>query len=342
MGILTDKSIKQAIIFRFCRIIAEGRKVITLCIIREKKSLAGKYTARQVLFFGEMDVGEDMVLAEAMVTGAFAAVTEIQIRVIRIGFAADGALVDIALFLLCLVHRLFEVDGLAAVLIAASLRQMVHLRIDEHGEIQKGYDGLYHAVPAAAHSIGDHVVANQNSVRDSQPFHLDGNDEEQQYLCIGEQAGKGKEHGEVDIVRTADDQVDAADQAGHGHGDDRQQYAAEIVEVEFGSTPLPLQRAANPIVEVQLDEKHERPGGVGNENKADDTPHFSAEQSVQVKVQKVQGGDIGQKHSKKIDGGSTDDDVAHQVGDTETGVPGAEAIHGVIEFFQGKILLLNL
>mgnify|MGYP000318982829 CR=1 FL=1 len=34
------------------------------------------------------------------------------------------------------------------------------------------------------------------------------------------------------------------------------------------------------------------------------------------------------------------DDVEHQIGDAETGVPGAEALHRVIELFQGWFLLL--
>lgn len=87
---------------------------------------------------------EDVVLTEAVVPDALAAVTELQIRVVGIRAAADGALVAIALLLGLLgllLLGLTELDGLAGVLVFGALLQVVDLRPDEHGEVQQGHDG---------------------------------------------------------------------------------------------------------------------------------------------------------------------------------------------------------
>ena len=147
------------------------------------------------LCFSEVNVGEDVVLAEAMVAGAFAAITEIQIGVVRIGTATDGALVDIAFFLFLFFDRFFEVDRLGAMLIAMTFYPVMQLGIDEYGKVQQGDDGLKHIVPCAADSVGEDIKADHGYIQNRQPFHLDGNNEEQQNLCVGEQAGKGQKHG---------------------------------------------------------------------------------------------------------------------------------------------------
>ena len=103
-----------------------------------------------MLFLREMHVVEDVVLTEAVVPDALAAVTELQIRVVGIRAAADGALVAIALLLGLLgllLLGLTELDGLAGVLVFGALLQVVDLRPDEHGEVQQGHDGQHYTGP---------------------------------------------------------------------------------------------------------------------------------------------------------------------------------------------------
>ena len=67
-----------------------------------------------------MDVVVDVVYAEAVVAGAAGAVAEFQIGVFRVRASADGALSRVGLFgllLVVLLRRLFEVDGLALLLL---------------------------------------------------------------------------------------------------------------------------------------------------------------------------------------------------------------------------------
>ena len=58
-----------------------------------------------------------MVLAEAAVPGALAAIAELQVGIVRVRAAADGALVVIAPLLLLLADGLFEVHRLGVMAI---------------------------------------------------------------------------------------------------------------------------------------------------------------------------------------------------------------------------------
>ena len=62
------------------------------------------------------------------------------------------------------------------------------------------------------------------------------------------------------------------------------------------------------------------------------------EQGIEIEGQKAQGVGVvglGQQH-EHIDRHIADDDNAHEVGNAEPGMGGAEALHPVIEFFQGE------
>ena len=61
-----------------------------------------------------MGVVVDVLGAVAVVAVAFRAVPELHIRVVGVGDAAHGTLVEVALALLDLLLRLLEVDGLGA------------------------------------------------------------------------------------------------------------------------------------------------------------------------------------------------------------------------------------
>lgn len=53
-----------------------------------------------------------MILTEAVITGTFTAIAELQIRIIRIGAAADSALMMVPFLLLLLFDSSFKLDGL--------------------------------------------------------------------------------------------------------------------------------------------------------------------------------------------------------------------------------------
>lgn len=61
-----------------------------------------------LVLLSEVDVGENVVLAEAAVADAFAAIAELQVGIVRVRAAADGAFVVIALLLLLLPHGLLK------------------------------------------------------------------------------------------------------------------------------------------------------------------------------------------------------------------------------------------
>mgnify|MGYP000526699375 CR=1 FL=1 len=69
-----------------------------------------------------MNVGEDMILTEAVIAHALAAIPELQLRIVRIRAAAHGTLVVIPLLLLLLMDGLLEVHRLPGVLILLPLR----------------------------------------------------------------------------------------------------------------------------------------------------------------------------------------------------------------------------
>ena len=143
-----------------------------------------------------------MVLTEAVVPDALAAVTELQIRVVGIRAAADGALVAIALLLGLLgllLLGLTELDGLAGVLVFGALLQVVDLRPDEHGEVQQGHDGQHYTGPVVGADGLDDVEGEQCAVQIRQPLHLHRENEEQQYRGVREQEAKGEEHGHIHI-----------------------------------------------------------------------------------------------------------------------------------------------
>ena len=71
---------------------------------------------------GEVYVVEDVILTEAVVARALAAIAELQIGVVGVGAAAHGALVVIAPFLLLLLYRLLELHGPGAVLLPGAVR----------------------------------------------------------------------------------------------------------------------------------------------------------------------------------------------------------------------------
>ena len=91
-----------------------------------------------------MLVVEDVILAEAVVSGAAGAVPEFQVGIVRVGAAAHGALVAVAalrLLFLLLANGGLELDGLVGVPVAGCLspgaKRLRQVVPEEHQEVHQ-------------------------------------------------------------------------------------------------------------------------------------------------------------------------------------------------------------
>ena len=280
-----------------------------------------------------------MVLAEAAVPGALAAIAELQVGIVRVRAAADGALVVIAPLLLLLADGLFEVHRLGVMAIFLLPDKGVNSGPDEHQEVQQRHHRQNGAQPAAGQQGLDDADDEHRNIQPGQPLDLHRDEEEQQQPGVREQEGEGQEHGQVHILRAAHGIARAGDGGGHDGDDGRQQDAAPVIEVEAGGAPLALQGGADPVVEVQTDGQPEGTAAGGDEDEGDDAPYLAPKDLAAVQIQESQGvgvGAHGQQH-QNVHRHVADDDPAHQVRDAKAGVPGAEAVHRVIDLFQGEI-----
>ena len=82
-------------------------------------------------------MGKDVILTKAVVAGAFAAIAELQIGIIGIRPAADGALVMKAALLLLLFDSLLEMYRLTGVLVLFAFGKVMYLGIDKRKEVQQ-------------------------------------------------------------------------------------------------------------------------------------------------------------------------------------------------------------
>ena len=115
---------------------------------RAKKTGRSKGYGRFTELLCEVFVIEDMILTETVVACAAGAITELQIGMGGVRFAADCAFVAIAalrLFLLLLSNGRFELDRLVTGLVAAALSapgQCIHDGVpEEDEEVQQRHNG---------------------------------------------------------------------------------------------------------------------------------------------------------------------------------------------------------
>ena len=198
----------------------------------------------------------DMFLAEAVVPRAAGAVPELQLRVIHVRPPAHGALVAVALaglLLLLLLGGGAEVDGLRLAFGPHPLagEPLGDLGPEEHEEVQKGNDGEQGPQKVQPQQAQQDRQGEEGRVEPRKPLHLHRDDEEDEELGLREQGGKGEKHGEVDVPRAGDPHVLPRDEGGEDAGEQGQKNAGEVVEIELGGAPLPLQRGADHVVEIQ-------------------------------------------------------------------------------------------
>ena len=291
------------------------------------------------LLVRKVDVIENVVRAEAVVPCALAAIAELQLRICHVRAAAHGAFVAEALRLLLILlltllgaHGVMEVRGLLA-LVAFESPKPCKLGPEENDEIQKRHNGHDGIVPSAGGNVAHNVEEEVEYIEIGEPLHANRNDEHEEYLRIGIEQGESHEHGKVDIIRTVDRNAVPCDEADDACADDGKQHAAEVIGGELGRTPLPLERRADPVVEIAGDEKIEGTCALGDQNEGDKTPDLPMEESIKRKgeeTQKIAGGKTGQQSEHHV----ADDHIKHQVRNAEIRVQDTKAVDRLVEFFQ--------
>ena len=124
----------------------------------------------------------DVILAEAVVAHAARAVAKLQLRMIHIRAAADGALVVIAPLLLLLADGLFEVHRLGVMAIFLPPGKGVNSGPDEHQEVQQRHHRQNGPQPVADQQGLDDADDEHRDIQPRQPLDLHRDEEEQQQI----------------------------------------------------------------------------------------------------------------------------------------------------------------
>lgn len=131
----------------------------------------------------------------------------------------------------------------------------------------------------AADQMPDDLPGEEGGIDPGKPLYLHRQDEHKQDLHIGEQDSERKEHGQTYIV----DRREANNEAENNIED----HAGEKEAVKPGGAPLPLQCAADPVVEISGNDRHEKRGAgnieiadakvscYGDKNKGDQPPNLT-------------------------------------------------------------------
>ncbi len=196
-----------------------------------------------------MNMAVDMLFTEAVIARAAGTVTELQRRILRVGFSADGALVPIGH--LCLF--LFDPGGFPAEVYRfgrgacpSSAEDAGKLRPAEHKEVQNSHKRQQ----ILREGTQQHFKEKQGCIQNGKPLDFHRNEEKQQNPHVGKQHGKGEEHGKIDI-RGREISAAVAEE-GHEHTVKNGEHSAgEIVQGEFGAAPVPFKGRADKVVEVQ-------------------------------------------------------------------------------------------
>ena len=138
-----------------------------------------------------------MVLAEAVIPGTLAAIAELQVGIIRIRAAADGAFVVVGcllLLLLCLMHRLSIIHRSGRVAVLDLLPPIKQMRRCKERKVQQRQYRSYDSHSVAVYNGGNDLKGEECPVDDGQLLDLDGDNKKQQHGHIGKQHRKGQKH----------------------------------------------------------------------------------------------------------------------------------------------------
>ena len=284
----------------------------------------------------DVHVVVDVLLAIAVIAVALGAVAEDHVGVVGVGLAADGALVDIALLGVGVLGSSLEVDGLLGMLVLEAALAVADglskIAPEEDEEVEDGHDREEGADDIPAQQSGNDLPGEESSVDPGQPLDLDGEDEEQKDLHVRVEGGKGEEEGHVDVVHGGI--------AGDEAKDDVEHYADQVKHIEPGRSPFPLQKRADPVVEIGRDEGGEETGGLGEEDEGKDPPDLSPKNGPTAEVEDGGKGDpVEGKGVNEGNGHIGNGDIKHEIGDPKPGMLPAELIDPLVDGAQGESLL---
>ena len=168
---------------------------------------------------------------------------------IGVGASANLAAACIGLYLAFVVHSLnlaLEVYGSLALGAFSGNNIGKKLVAAEEKEVKNGYDGE----KVDGEWKTDNICNKDNSVYNSQPLHLYGDDEEQKNLQIGEKSSKGEEHGKIDIIG-GDGVAHSGYKVENEAVYNRQNNACEEIYVESCRAHFAFKGFANEIIEIK-------------------------------------------------------------------------------------------
>ena len=232
-----------------------------------------------------------------------------------------------------------EVCGLPA-LVVLKLEKARKLGPEEDDKVQKRHNGHDGIVPSAGGNIAGDVEEEVEHVDIREPLHADGEKEKQQHLRVGIEERERHEHGEVDIICTVNGDVVARDEADDARAEDGEQHAAQVIRCKLGCAPLPLERRADPVIEIAAHQQPEGPRVRRQKAEGQQPPELPlleprpAEAENGVKGASVKRGEQGEQ----IEGDVADDDVEHQVRNAEVRMQHAEAVDAAAQRIQGRSL----
>lgn len=307
-----------------------------------KKSGRSKGCGRFTELLCEVFVTEDVVLTETVISCAAGAVTEFQIGMGGVRFAADRTFMAIAplgFFFLLLADSRLKLDRLVAGLVTAALSapgQCIHDGVpEEDEEVQQSYNGKQ-GEQGIGEQIAYHCDGEHGGINPGKPLDLNRDEEKQQELNVRIQHSECKKQGQIHIFCAGNVNVGAEYQTCENADKQGQSNAGKIVKVEFGSAPLPFQRCADHIVQIeeQRQPEHIALGVVtGHEDESYEPPDFTVGHSVPAEPQK-RNGFISGENAQQIDQNVAQYNEFHQIGDAESGMVHGEAIHRGAKFSQ--------
>ena len=278
-----------------------------------------------------------MIRAEAVVSCALGAIAELQFRVAHIRAAAYGTLVPIRLgriLPLLMADGVVETRRLTG-LPPAEAEETADLRPEENDEVQKSGNRQDGIVPRTAYEIADDFIGKERKVDIRQHAHPDGDDEEQKHLRIRIEQRKSKKHGEVYVRCAVNGEGGAEKQADERHGDDAQYHTADVIGGELCRTQVPLQRAADPVIEIAGQQQRQRAEGLRDQHERYQAPDLPVQYTAERKGERMEklcalAGELREQKDRYV----ADHDIKHQVWDTKVGVPDAEAFDGRVQLIQ--------
>ena len=273
------------------------------------------------ILLGKMDVIVYVLLTEAVVAGAAGAVAKFQLRMVRIGAAADRALVLIEIGLLLPADALgflAEVHGIGA----GSAGHGAH-KVGTAEDEEVYY--RHHGQQVCREAAGNDAHYKERGVEIGKVLYLDGQYIEKQHLHLREEHGEGEEHGQIHILGRQT-KAGAGDKIHHKAVKHGKHNAGNEIEVELGRAPILFKGGAYHVIKIHGD-KGEKARAGGDERKGHDTPDLPAEYQRGIE------GEIGIQH--RIDRAHKPENyvgygnILHKIGHAEVGVLSAKAFNKV-------------